>query len=46
MTRMGRRRPILIDEATAEALSSPFQAVFEQYFQELSHRRLANSPTD
>lgn len=46
MARMGRRHPILMDEATAEAPSGPFQAVFEQYFQELSHRRLDNSPTD
>lgn len=38
--------PLLMDEATADELNRPFQAVFEQYFQELSERGSDGNQTD
>lgn len=35
-----------MDEATADELNRPFQAVFEQYFQELSKRGSDGNQTD
>ncbi|MBN8590821.1 MAG: hypothetical protein J0M33_03650 [Anaerolineae bacterium] len=39
-------KPPTMGEATADALNRPFQAVFEQYFQELSKRGSDGNQTD